>query len=312
MQRNARHAGWSTMLLVLVSACLLTGAGSTCLSAAEGDGDAEFRYRTLIREGAEFLKQENTDESLARALARFNSALTLKSESAEARYWIALVYSQMENYGQAAQQAEHAVLLDKRMVEAWLLWGQCLLREGKYEEAIEKLQTAFRLAPRNSLAAFNLGLAHYYMHPRTQKSLRDAHDFFRRALELNPRYHPARLMHGICQLEIGMHTLAIVTLLKVTEDDPENIDAHFHLGIAYRKENRFDEAERSFRRALQLDPLHAESHLQLGHLYLQDMPSRQRALQHLKLFVHAAPDTHTWKERVVSYLANLEESHPGQ
>lgn len=304
MPCNACCAGWRCILAVWMSIGILIGAGAPGLLAAEGEADIEFRYRTLIREGAEFLKQENTDESLARALARFNSALTLKSDSAEARYWIALVYSQMENYGQAAQQAEHAVLLDKRMVEAWLLWGQCLLREGKYEEAVEKLQTAFRLAPRNSLAAFNLGLAHYYMHPRTQKSLRDAHDFFRRALELNPRYNPARLMLGICQLEIGMHTLAIVTLLHVTEEEPDNLDAHFHLGVAYRKENRFDEAEQAFRRVLQLDSLHVESHLQLGHLYLEDKPNRQRAIQHLRLFVHAAPDSHAWKERVVTYLAN--------
>lgn len=300
-----RRAGW---IVPLVALCLAV-CTSRPAHAAESEEDIEFRYRTLIREGAEFLKQEDTSE-LARALARFNSALTLKSDSAEARYWIALVYSQMENYGQAAQQVEHAVLLDKRFVEAWLLWGQCLLRESKYEEAIEKLQTAFRLAPRNSIAAFNLGLAHYYMRPRTLKSLRDAHDFFQRALDLNPRYQPARLMLGICQLEIGMPTLAIVTLMRVAEEEPANIDAHFHLGIAYRKENRFDEAEQAFRRVLQIDQLHAEAHLQLGHLYLQDKPSRQRAIRHLKLFVHAAPPDHTWKDRVETYLANLEESQP--
>src|SRR5258706_10369196 len=45
-----------------------------------------------------------------------------------------------------------------------LLKGERLIREGKYEQAIEKLQQATQLLPRNAQAWNHLGLAYHANH----------------------------------------------------------------------------------------------------------------------------------------------------
>lgn len=279
--------------------CLICLLGLVCGAATAAESlspDDDFQMRKFLYEGAEFLANNET----ARALARFNSAKKLSPENPECYYWIALAYSDLQNYGVAARNAETAVSLSPNLAKAWLLWGQSLFYENKYDLAREKLEKAFRLEPNNYLAAFNLGRCFYYGFNGEKKS--QALRFFQHAWELNEDFVAARYYTGCIQLEQEQYPLAIVSLRWVVTRDPRNVDAHYRLGLAYRKDNHIAQAEKEFLEALAIDPNNFESHLQLGHIYLIEKPSREKALEHFNEFLRLAPADHAWRQRIEDLL----------
>ena len=51
--------------------------------------------------------------------------------------------------------------------------------------------------------------------------------------------------------------------------DPGYAEAHSNLGFSYRKQGKFDEAGRSYKKAISLDPKLAEAHEYLGEAYAE-------------------------------------------
>ena len=264
--------------------------------AARLDPQMQYKLDNYLYEGATLL----AGAEKARALARFKSALKLDPENARCYYWIGLAYSDLKNYGIASKNAEAAVSLDPKMSDAWLLWGQSLMYEKKYLEAVQKLAKAFRLNPESYLAAYNIGRCYYYGFDGKKKVL--ARKFFRKAWELNEKFLPARYYQGLCELDEMLLPLAIVSFKWVIDNDSHNIPARYDLAVALRKDNHVDRAEKVLLDILEIDSEQYDAHLQLGHIYMIDKPSRKKALYHLNRFVELAPADHEWLEKVKSLL----------
>lgn len=62
---------------------------------------------------------------------------------------------------------------------------------------------------------------------------------------------------------------AIARLNDIITADPRNADAHNLLGFSYRKSKNLELAERSYERALRLDPEHKGALEYIGELYLE-------------------------------------------
>ena len=265
------------------------------------DPQTQYKVDNYIYEGSQLL----ANNEKARALARFKSALKLDPENALCYFWIGLSYSDLKNYGIAAKNAEAAVSLNPKMSDAWLLWGQSLMYDKKYSEAVQKLAKAFRLNPESYLAAYNIGRCYYYGFDGQKKVL--ARKFFRKAWELNENYIPARYYQGLCELDEMLLPLAIVSFRWVIEHDSKNIPARYNLATAYRKDSHVDMAEKVLLSILSIDSEQYDAHLQLGHIYMIDKPSRKKALYHLNRFVELAPTDHEWMEKVKSLLRKDKE-----
>jgi tetratricopeptide (TPR) repeat protein len=92
------------------------------------------------------------------------------------------------------------------------------------------------------------------------------------------------------------------TLDLILKEDPSLIDAHFLSGVVAMKQQRFDEALRSFQRVLQLNSNYAMAHFNLGLVYRamgrldQAVPAFKRALDldpsHMKALVSLAMAYH--------------------
>ncbi len=260
------------------------------------DSQTKYKVDNFIYEGSRLLAKNEK----ARALARFKSALKLDPENAACYFWIGLSYSDLQNYGIAAKNAEAAVSLDPKLSDAWLLWGQSLMYEEKYADAVQKLAKAFRLNPDNYLAAYNIGRCYYYGFEGKKKVL--ARKFFRKAWELNDKFVPSRYYQGLCELDENLLPLAVVSFNWVIENDPNNIPARFDLAATYRKDSHVDRAEKELLNILAINPELYEAHLQLGHIYMIDKPSRKKALYHLNRFVELAPTDHEWMGKVKALL----------
>ncbi len=76
---------------------------------------------------------------------------------------------------------------------------------------------------------------------------------------------------------------------KIVAELPDNVMAHHHLGLIYRKADRFDDAVRELEKAVELDPQSLESLINLGALYF-DRGEEDKALRLNRQVVDICPD----------------------
>ncbi len=289
-------------LFRLIALLLLLALAVPMARAADDektDGDQETEYYDALTQGANFLYSGSAE----RALARFKQAIKLKPDDARGYFWTGLTYSELQNYGLAATNAEKATIIDDKFPDAWLLWGQCFVHTSRWQEAREKLERAFTLAPQNYLIPFNLGLCYYYSLDGENKTT--ALRYFKKTLELNQKYAPALLYEGCCYLKADLRFMAVISFKNVAKLEPNNADAFFWLGIAHRRENHLADAEKAFLQAIRLNPKHYEAHLQLAHMYQIDLLDKKNAEKQYQAFLESAPEDHEWRSAVFEYLSGV-------
>ena len=98
----------------------------------------------------------------------------------------------------------------------------------------------------------------------------------------------------------GALTDAIDPLQRAVSLDPEHVAAHYDLGLAHVRLQRFAEARASFARCTALDPAHVEAHYGLGLIHLQ-LGQKERAQQLLQKVLALKPD----HQRAVAKLAAM-------
>ena len=318
-------------LFALLAFLLALGAIASAATLEEDQANL-VKYRSDIDEGIGLLRTASRDE-IHRSIAKFKSALKLQPESAEAYYWLALAYSDLNNYLRAADNAKDATTYDPRLAEAWSLWGQVLLYQKEWSEALNKLETAAQLSPEDPVILYNLGRVQYHGFRDPDAALAK----FRTAWQIGQarrRDNPemiamtvrSRLYMGACEYDRGMRQdnmlnfdNAINAFMDVIREQPSNYDAQLRLALALRKAGRSGESERMLNTLLRTfeqsgesvdRQMRAEINLQLADLYLQDPQVRNRmlALTHLAEFVNLMGDSsHPALEPAREYLALNDE-----
>ena len=111
------------------------------------------------------------DEAMPRARRSAERAIALDETLAEA--WAAPGGVKMEHdwdWDGAEADLEHAVALNASSVEALATFGEFLSAMGRHDEAIEAMETARRLDPRQVETLQHLGIA-YWMAGKGDKAL---------------------------------------------------------------------------------------------------------------------------------------------
>ena len=297
---------------------------ASSLLAGERSEDQR-KYGADMAEGIQLLRSGSRDD-IIRAIAKFKAALKIYRESAEAYYWIALAYSDQGNYIRAADNAKDATIYDDKMANAWLLWGQVLLYQKEWTKALEKLETAYRLAPEDPLILFNLGRVHYHGFNNPDAALPKFRSIWQKGQVIRrekpalwPLVIQARLYMGYSEFARERWDNAINSFLDVLNEDPGNYEAMLHLALAYRHNGRLVDAEKNLQNTINLlskdnrqseinrQRLLAESHIQLAHLYLTSgFRNRVLALTHLRIFIDLKPEGHPLLLMAQEYLRENE------
>lgn len=130
--------------------------------------------------------------------------------------------------------------------------GQLLMEREQYEEAIEEFKAAIRLNPFASMAApiyNNLGLAY-----RAVKNYPYAYASFQRACRMQP---PFSLYYRnlIETYQMASQLPRVKTqLIALLEDNPDNAEAWFLLGLTYREQGHLKLSRVCFEKFLKLQP----------------------------------------------------------
>jgi tetratricopeptide (TPR) repeat protein len=134
-------------------------------------GEAEREYEDMIAKepnvpGLHFLfgrsllsRPDANAKTLERAKQEFQKELEIDPKNAGAHYVLGELASKEENWDEAINQFSAAAKLDSHFAEAYLGWGFTLVTLKRYQEAIEPLRIAERLAPENPAVHYSLATA---------------------------------------------------------------------------------------------------------------------------------------------------------
>jgi tetratricopeptide (TPR) repeat protein len=98
------------------------------------------------------------------------------------------------------------------------------------------------------------------------KELSQAEALYRKAIEIDSKYHFAYNNLGNVLADLKRYDEAEAAYRKVIEIDPNNVIAYNNLGDTLSDSKRYDEAEAACRKAIELDPNYALAYANLGNL----------------------------------------------
>lgn len=117
---------------------------------------------------------------------------------------------------------------------------------------------------------------------------------FGRALEADPSYRQALLNQAVVYLDCGDYARAREKLEKAARLGAADPDIEVALGVAARGGKQLDEAEAHYRRALTMQPEHAQALYNLGVLFMDFREDKAQARENLQRYrkVASAHDPH--------------------
>ena len=126
----------------------------------------------------------------------------------------------------------------------------------------------------------------YEWNKRTPASLESAMQHFTRAVALDSSYAPAHAALADCLNQLGTVMLgtgsprelrprAAAEAIQALQLDAASAEAHAALGFAWHYDWRFDDAEREFRRAIELNPSYSMAHIWYANLLMSRLRMKE-------------------------------------
>ncbi|MBZ5553106.1 MAG: tetratricopeptide repeat protein [Acidobacteriia bacterium] len=169
-------------------------------------------------------------------------------------------------------------------------------RQKKYPEAIEDLKLAVSIFSDFYSAQRNLGVLEFTdgKYPESMAALQTAS-------RLNPGSAKVQYFLGLDCLNLNDLGTALGHFDKVITLAPQRAGAYYFQGYIFYKQNRLDQAEKSLKRALELDDKFSSySRLQLANVYMKE--SQLAAAYHqMEVFLKETPNA----QEVSQVMTNL-------
>jgi tetratricopeptide (TPR) repeat protein len=122
-----------------------------------------------------------------------------------------------------------------------------LIQQRQTDAARRQLDAYVKEHPDEGRAAFLLGLSHH-----REKRYARARPHFERAVEQAPSYHPTYHFLGWCTYYMGETAASRRAFEQHLAYVPTEGDSHFAIGLIDFDEDRLDDAQQRFRRAIEL------------------------------------------------------------
>jgi tetratricopeptide (TPR) repeat protein len=224
------------------------------------------------------------------AAAAFSKAVALRPDYAEAYEGLGKALDEQDNAKDAVVAYRAAVKLytDKdRAARIQVNLGNCLARHHQIKEAEKEFRLAVELQPK--LADAHCGLGRALL---DQNKTKEAVPSFRAAIDIKPDYALAYEFLGMAldsQGETEDAVAAYRTAAKFYTDKAVAARLQINLGNCLEKHGRLPEAEKEFRRAVDLQPNMAQAHFGVG-LALAKQDKTQEALPWFREAVKLQPN----------------------
>lgn len=248
----------------------------------------------------------------------YRAILSGQPHHPDALHLLGLIAQAKGNYAQALRLIEEAIDQDARQPVFYNNLGNVLLEDGQFEGAIQAFETARSIDPNFDEALYNLANAYQkakqiekaiacyekYLkgHPdhveanynlgkalKSLGSFSQARECLERVVGLKSQFFNGLIeLAVLCELENDWEA-ALTHYQRACVLKPEDIEVWNAMGHAYQVQGKFNNAIRSYRTALNQDPLHTETLFNLFTL-LRNRGFDKQATDLVKLAIEAHPD----------------------
>lgn len=184
---------------------------------------------------------------------------------------------QDKDYEQAVVHFSNAIEEEPNNPLGYINFGNLLARMNETERAERFFQKAITLDEEAATAYY--GLANLYYE---KERYEEAAKLYEKAIRFNIQGPDTYFMLGKCFERLGSEKLALPYLQRACELDPTDIQFRLSYGIVLAALEMFKEAEPEFMYVIQNDLNNADAHYNLGVLYAVSTDRTEDALYHLK------------------------------
>ena len=175
---------------------------------------------------------------------------------------IGVAYFNLGKYSSAIENYNISISLNPKNSEAYNNKGLCLKKMRDFEGALENFKLALKINPHFSDVYNNIGNLYYEL-----KSFKDAEKIWSDGLKVSPTDIVLLRNLGTLLFEKkGEISLSKKNFEKILALSPNKPFALNYLGMIYKSEGKFDEAEDYFKKAIEADSNYSESYYNLSYL----------------------------------------------
>ena len=223
---------------------------------------AESRYRTALLQGWLILGELQVSEGrLAEARLAFERASASVVDDAPAVQALALVQMQMGDAEPALANLSRLAKTTPRSVPIRVTLAQALVAAGRPEEAVQELEVAHTIEPKDPQLAFALASGYLRI-----KNIEAAERLFAKVAAARPGAE-THVLIGRMYRDFHQYERARAALRLALKMDPKTPRAHYYLGTAAVLEEgvvKVDQAIAEFREELKIVPDDPPATLRLG------------------------------------------------
>jgi len=237
-----------------------------------------------LRQGLAALQREG----LPAATRAFERAVKADPSSALARDYLGMAYLQQHRLSEASRQFREEIRLEPTSANGWARLADVAMAQEKLTDAVQALEKAVALSPDTAQLYFNLGM----LYPRMME-LGKAVEALQRCLALQPENHYAHyllgnLLYKLTRLDeaeqelqeairleprSGLYHFGLAQVFLKRESTPENTEraraelaralelgmpepaaVHYHLGICYQRQEKWELARQELETSVRLAP----------------------------------------------------------
>ncbi len=208
------------------------------------------RKKPTLRQAAENIgviaqNAGNEDE----AVKTFENILQSYPDDGGSRARLAEVYRRKGDCEKAVDLAKQALFREPKTLPAYKVLMLCAYAQKQYSMAKLVALRATRLDENDPEIFHTLGLISL-----AEKDPAKALAQFKTAVEKRPDYLPSHLLLAKVALDQHNYPGAEVSLRRVLQADPKNLEAHLDLGVAYKGMGHLDKAMEEYEAAKALNP----------------------------------------------------------
>ncbi len=205
------------------------------------------------------------------AIEKFEKAIILKSNYAEAHYNLGVTLGEIGKINEAIVFYKNALNIKKEYPDAHNNLGNIYLALNQYELSIEHFEWAVAYKPDFAEAHNNLGIVN-----RTIGRLSEAGKNVDKALRINPNFVSAVNFRGLLHHDMNQHEEAIKFFDKALKLDSNFVDALNNIGLVYREKNQVNNAIEAFEKTIELNPNFANAYYNLIHEINEYRPNEKQ------------------------------------
>jgi tetratricopeptide (TPR) repeat protein len=237
----------SPVLVIVLFGAFASGCDNSKVSHFDELGAAQ-----AVQDGIRLAEAGHLDS----AVLRFQDAVELNPNSAEAYYRAGVAYEYTGNLAAAISAYERSIRIDSTRAEVRQNLGQLLGRSGRYDEALAEFSAALRASKDskiNSLSYYCIGLI-YGLRGETETAIAA----YQESIRSDPTVIHAYLGQARELLRVERAEEAVSVLYAALECDIGYHETYSLLAQAYRIQGNYDEAMEMDQRAQAIQQLRAQ------------------------------------------------------